>query len=162
MSEATKQLVCQFIEQSVPFNKWLGIHITRFEPGVVEASIPFKDELIGNPFRPALHGGILSAFIDAIGGAAAFSQLSMNDRISTVDLRVDYLRPGRPLGVRCRARVVRLGNRVAAVAAEVWQDDAPDHPIAMGMAVYNVRRGREDATDALPRRADGTSAMEED
>jgi uncharacterized protein (TIGR00369 family) len=129
-----------FIEQHIPFNRHLGLRADHWEDGVARMTLPVRPELVGDPFRPALHGGAIAALIDACAGLAVFSKLDLGTRISTVDMRVDFLRPGRTdLDVVADARVVRLGNRVAVTDIHVHQGD-PDAPIAEGRAVYNVSR----------------------
>lgn len=142
-------LLTQFMEQVIPFNKFLGLKVGSLSAGRCVLLLPWRDELTGDPFRPAVHGGVLSMLVDTAGGLACFSQLmNRSDRVSTVDLRVDYLRPGAPTDLSCAARVVRMGNRVAVARMEVFNGPVPDgheareaEAIATGQAVYNVVRG---------------------
>jgi uncharacterized protein (TIGR00369 family) len=128
-----------FFQQGIPFNAWLGMTVERLEDGECTLRIPFRPELVGDPLRPALHGGVLSTMADAAGGLAVFSKaMSLETRISTVDMRVDYLRPGRLADLWCDARVIRLGNRVAVTTMVVRQAD--DHVPAECRGVYNVVR----------------------
>jgi acyl-coenzyme A thioesterase PaaI-like protein len=65
--------------------------------------------------------------------------------VSTVDLRVDYLRPGSPEDLVCEAEVVRMGNRVAVMRAHVYSGGLPEagadvRPIATAQGVYNIVR----------------------
>jgi uncharacterized protein (TIGR00369 family) len=150
VKQFSHELALQFAEQAIPFNRWMGIRTLKWEPGDVTAMVPFKEDLIGDPFRPALHGGIIAALIDATGGAAVFTRLGPHDRASTVDLRIDYLRPGRPADLYCNAKVVRMGNRVVAVSATAYHEGKEDEPVAMGMGVYNLKRVEG---DALPKGA---------
>lgn len=137
-----------FIEQQIPFNRHLGLQVVRLAVGECIMKIPWQSHLIGDPFRPAVHGGVTSMLADATGGAACFTQLgSPQVRVSTVDLRIDYLRPGPQADLVCHARVVRMGNRVAVVRMRVFSGDLPergsdawDKPIATGQGVYNVHR----------------------
>jgi uncharacterized protein (TIGR00369 family) len=128
-----------FIERRIPFNALLGLKVTRLDRGFAVMEVPFRPELIGDIFRPAIHGGVLSTLIDATGGAAAFTMVDVVDRVSTVDMRVDYLRPGVEDTVIAEAEIVRMGNRVCAVQVRVHQGD-PVQPIALGSVVYNVSR----------------------
>lgn len=137
------ELVRAFMEQQIPFNKVLGIQAPRLEEGFARLEIPFRPELIGDPFRPAIHGGVLSALIDACGGAAAFTMITPPDTVSTIDLRVDYLRPGAPKTLVCESTVTRMGNRVASIDSRVFHPDEPDRLIATGKAVYNVKRAQD-------------------
>ena len=133
-----EQAIIQFFENDIAYNKHLGMRVASLSSGRCQLIVPFADHLIGDPFRPALHGGVLSALADAAGGLAVFSQLDFRkSRVSTVDLRVDYLRPGKGQDIVCDAHVVRAGNRVAVTNMVLWQDD-PEQIIADCRAVYNV------------------------
>jgi uncharacterized protein (TIGR00369 family) len=128
--------------ESVPFMAFLGMRFEILEDGLSLIRIPFRPELIGNPELPALHGGVISALLDTAGGAATWTRIGEHDRVSTVDLRVDYLRPGRPEDILGRARVIRAGNRVAVTELRAFQPGSPEEPIAIGTGVYNIHRRR--------------------
>ena len=136
----TIEMVKQFMELQIPFNKYLGMKVARLERGFCRLEIPFRPEFVGDPFRPALHGGVLSTLIDTCGGAAVWTEIDPGDRVSTVDLRVDYLRPGPLKEIACEATVVRIGNRVGVTEMKAFAVDEPDAVLASGKGVYNVRR----------------------
>jgi uncharacterized protein (TIGR00369 family) len=130
----------KFIEELVPFNKYLGMKIPHVEDGLVRMELPFRPEFIGDAARPALHGGVISTLIDTCGGFAVWSRITLEDRVSTIDLRVDYLSPGAPETLIAEARVVRVGNRVAVVDIRAFQPSDPTRTIATGKGVYNIKR----------------------
>jgi uncharacterized protein (TIGR00369 family) len=130
----------KLIEELVPFNKFLGMKITSADDGFIRLELPFRPEFIGDQSRPALHGGVISALIDTAGGFAVWTKISMEDRVSTVDLRVDYLLPGAPEHLIVDASVVRVGNRVGVVDVRAWQPSNPERTVATGKAVYNIKR----------------------
>jgi uncharacterized protein (TIGR00369 family) len=133
------------LEQVIPFNKFLGITVEEAREGYVRLAIPYRPELIGDATRPALHGGVISTLIDTAGGFAGWTQLAgLEDRVSTIDLRVDYLAPGAPEALVADANIVRVGNRVGVVDVRCWQPSAPTRTVATGKAVYNIKR-KEDA-----------------
>ena len=82
-----------------------------------------RPELVGNPVRQILHGGVISATLDVVGGLAiALASIAAKaeetparhfPNIGTIDLRIDYLRPGRGKFFVATGRVARLGGRVA-------------------------------------------------
>ncbi len=109
----------RFFEEEVPFNRHLGLKVESFSPGHAIMLLPFRPEFVGDPRRPSLHGGILSTVIDACGGLAVWTHFNPEDRISTVDMRVDYLRPAPAADLRVESRVVRMGNRVSVVHTTV-------------------------------------------
>src|SRR3954462_4398313 len=86
----------QISEEFIPFNKFLGLRVLLLERGRGMFEIPFREELVGDPVKRALHGGVISMLADTTGGMAVWSAVPNPDqRVSTIDLRVDYLRPGR-------------------------------------------------------------------
>src|SRR5688500_17659928 len=91
---ALDAVIRRFMEEHIPFNRLLGVRVAELREGYARVEIPFRAELIGNPARPAIHGGVLSALLDLAGGAAAFTMIRPPESVSTIDLRVDYLRPG--------------------------------------------------------------------
>ncbi|NAZ36432.1 PaaI family thioesterase [Rubellimicrobium sp. CFH 75288] len=120
--------------ETVPFVTFLGMGFER-RGDELTAILPFRDELIGNPVLPALHGGATAAFLETAAIVAlAWSQmwdameagaLPAEGRLAlpkTITFSVDYLRTGLPRDAYARARVARSGRRFASVHVEAWQD----------------------------------------
>ena len=120
--------------------QFLGIQFER-RGDELTAVLPFKEDLIGNPLLPALHGGATAAFLevtaiislswvglwaDMESGALETEDLTRETlpRLpKTIDFTVDYLRSGLPRDAYARARVIRSGRRYASVHVETWQDN---------------------------------------
>lgn len=135
------RLVGQFMEQYIPFNQFIGLKITEVSPRRVLWTLPFKEELVGDPQRRALHGGVLASVLDVAGGTVCWaSMLDINTRVSTVDLRVDYLRRGVCEDVVCEANLVRLGRSVGVARMEIFPKSDRTYVIATGQGVYNLVR----------------------
>jgi len=133
--EALRELV----EKWIPFNAFLGMRVAELRNGYACIELPFRDDFIGDPLRRALHGGVLSTLADTAGGIAVWSQLSNgNSRVSTIDLRVDYLRPGKPEVIAVEANVVRQGNRVGVSDMRLFHPSSPTETVATGKGVYNI------------------------
>ena len=129
----------QVMEELVPFNKFLGVRAVEIDRGRVRLEVPFRPEYVGDPLRQSMHGGVMSALADAAGGAAVWSAIDEpRARISTSDMRVDYLRPGRMETLAAEASVVRLGRRVGVADVRLFHPSAPADTIATGKAVYNI------------------------
>src|SRR5262245_3428388 len=110
------------MEEYVPFNRLLGIRGESAGDGRGVLVLPVREELIRDPRRPALHGGVVSSLLDTVGGVAAWSTLGPDESVSTVDLTIDYLEPaglGAPL--RAEGELVRKGNRVCHGRMRVTQ-----------------------------------------
>jgi uncharacterized protein (TIGR00369 family) len=139
----------QVIEELIPFNKFLGIRAERIEPGRALLQLPFRDELIGDFMKRAVHGGVISTLVDVAAGMAVWSALEDPvARISTVDLRVDYLRPGKPHTLLAEAEVVRLGGRIAVADVKVFHPGNEAEPISTGKGVYVIRIPKHASRDA--------------
>ena len=129
--------ILRFVDQ-VPFNKLLGIRGESAGGGRAVLLLPVREEHLGDVRRPALHGGVVSALIDTAGGIAAWSALAQGEAVSTVDLMIDFLEPGRVAGpLRAEAELIRKGNRVCHVRVRVTQDGVL---VAEGRGVYNIHK----------------------
>jgi len=144
MPENNAKRLAEIFESYIPFNKYLGLRCLDIANGSVRVELPYRSDHVGNPEIPALHGGAISATLDTTGGLAVWSQAGPNDRVSTIDLRVDFLRPGRAEPLIAVARVVRLGNRVGVAELRAFHPDSEDRPVAAGMGVYSVKRDNGD------------------
>lgn len=142
-------LLRRWFERGIPFNRFLGMRLAEQARGYCVLHLPWRDEFVGDASRPAVHGGVISTLLDTAGGCAVFTSLDrVEDRVSTVDLRVDYLRPGPAEDLWCSARVVRVGNRVGVARMELHSGGLPNEgepgtPVATGQGVYNVVRRSE-------------------
>ena len=131
-------------EQTIPFNRVLGLRIDSLDLKAPRLRFDMRPELVGNPVRQILHGGVISATLDVVGGLAiALASITRKAEetparhfpdIGTIDLRIDYLRPGRGNFFVATGRVVRLGGRVAVAHTELVNDT--DEQIATGSAAY--------------------------
>ncbi len=122
-----QQRVTAAIER-VPYARFLGLR-AELKGDELTLVMPFGEHLIGNPLLPALHGGVVGALMEV----TALTQLAIASKSATfpktIDIGIDYLRSGRPLDTYARARVVRIGRRIANVQAEAWQNERAQ-PIA--------------------------------
>ena len=137
--DARFEVIRHFMTEQVPFNKVLGIELVSLGEGSATMVIPFRKELLGDPFRPAIHGGVVSALADVVGGTALLTQIKPGERLSTIDLRIDYLRPSGEETLTADAEVIRVGNRVGVVRIQVWSGEERHH-VAEGTGVYQVKR----------------------
>ena len=143
LSSSTKKRGYETLSQlidSIPYISFLGVVFERTDDQI-KAILPFKDELIGNPSLPALHGGSIAAFLE-ISAIVELSWMQIRRQIEaeenvtdfledlrpfflpkTIDFSVDYLRSGLPSDAYAYATVNRAGRRYASVHVEAWQDN---------------------------------------
>ncbi|MEM9432799.1 MAG: PaaI family thioesterase [Pseudomonadota bacterium] len=119
----------------VPYIQFMGVTFDR-RGDELTAVLPFREELIGNPVLPALHGGATAAFLEitaviGLSWSAQWSEIEEGTLLDqavpklpkTIDFTVDYLRSGLPRDAYARARINRSGRRYASVHVEAWQDN---------------------------------------
>jgi uncharacterized protein (TIGR00369 family) len=139
----------QLFEERIPFNAVLGLRIDSLAGEGVTGHLAMRPELIGHYAHQRLHGGVISATLDAMAGLAVMAAIGARHmdetpaerlrrfgKLGTIDLRVDYLRPA--LGDRflLRAEVLRLGSRVATTRMEFA--DGAGKLLATGSSAYIV------------------------
>ena len=138
-------LVGRIFREHIPFNRVLGLEIESDDPAAPKLRFAMRPELVGNARRGVLHGGVISAVLDVTAGFAIMLALGKDPKpglkrifpeIGTIDLRVDYLRPGRGKHFVATARVVRLGKRIAVTHMELENDKG--ELISTGAAAYVV------------------------
>ena len=123
--------VREIFEQKIAFNALLGLQIDDIGGERVHGRIAMRHELVGHFVHNRIHGGVIAACLDAMGGLAVmaaigarhldeppFQRLHRFSKLGTIDLRIDYLRPGIGSHFELRAEVLRLGSRVATTRME--------------------------------------------
>jgi uncharacterized protein (TIGR00369 family) len=142
--KALQALMRKVMEQHIAFNKHLGLRVESFDQHAPKLRFDMRPELVGNPARQILHGGVISATLDVAGGFAIMLSLAADmtgiptsfPNMGTIDLRVDYLRPGRGKHFVATARIVRKGKRIAVTHMELHNDAG--ELIATGGAAYVI------------------------
>ena len=143
------QMLRKLYENKIPFNKVLGLKIESFDIDDVRIKFEMKDAFIGNFVQGILHGGVISAVLDTTGGLTAslgvLQKMAARSpeeigksltKIGTIDLRVDYLRPGKGNYFVSTGAIMRAGRRVSVTRMELYNDQ--DLLIAVGTGTYIV------------------------
>jgi acyl-CoA thioesterase len=118
--------------QKVPFAKLIGIELEEVDAGVVALGLDIREDLKQN--NAVVHGGAVASLIDTAAAFAVISVLPPEERATTVDLTISYLRPLTKGRTRCTARVLRAGRRLIVVSAEV--SDEAGNPAATALTTY--------------------------
>ncbi len=131
-----------------PFGKVLGLSIESLTESGIRFKFPMRNDLVGNSDIGFLHGGVISGVLDATGSVTAWidvisrmkgpftPQRAASVGAFTVDLRVDYLRPGSGEYFVSSCKVLRTGAKIAVTRMEL-QNDA-DQVIAVGTGTYAI------------------------
>ena len=122
-------------ERRISFNQVLGLKVQSLQPGDVRMRLDMRPELVGHYSYGRLHGGVISASLDALGGMALMVALGEKycdenaeqvmhrfGRMGTIDLRVDFLRQGIGSHFIGQAEVTRLGGRIGSTQMRLAND----------------------------------------
>ena len=131
IGEAQKQLARDFFAK-VPYLKLIGMELVDLKPGEAIVRLQMRDEL--RQPQGLLHGGATASVIDTAMAFAAVTCLTENEKASTVDLTIHYLRPVTEGAIVCTAKIVRAGKRLLTVSAEVFNDK--EKLIATAISTY--------------------------
>lgn len=147
--EAMFQQLRDYWNDNMPFNQLIGLKITNFNAQQSEVRFDWQDSLIGNPKQKILHGGVTASALDLAGGAVVAANIIEHltdvtpetlrqslSKLGTIDLRTDYLRPGRGEEFIVTAHIIRNGSKVAVARMEM-HNELGEH-IAFGTGTYMV------------------------
>lgn len=125
----------ELFEQRISFNRVLGIRIESFDAVAPRVSFEMRPDFVGHYLYGRLHGGVISSVLDAAGGFALMCAIAEKfgaddteevllrfARMSTIDLRVDFLRQGIGRRFDAVARITRLGGRIGSIQATLEND----------------------------------------
>jgi uncharacterized protein (TIGR00369 family) len=105
---------------SVPYARLIGLELGKIRPGEVTIHLAVRDELKQN--QGVVHGGAVASLIDTAAAFALLTQLEPDERVTTTDLTIHYLRPASSGRLTATARIVRAGRRLFVVSVEVTND----------------------------------------
>jgi len=116
--------------ERTPYARLLGLSIESIDAhGRLLTRLRFDQTIVGNPNLPAIHGGVIGAFLEM----AAIFQLvreGEGDRLpKPINFTVEYLRSAGPRDAFAQATITKHGRRVANVHVHAWQDD-PERLVA--------------------------------
>ena len=139
----------EIFEKHITFNQVLGLSVKQLRSEQTQIQFDMRKELIGHFAYGRLHGGVISAVLDATGGCAVMVGLAENhpeesasqvierfSRVGTIDLRIDYLRQGIGTCFIATAKVTRIGARISSTQMELHNQEGT--LISTGAASYIV------------------------
>ncbi|MFD1880850.1 PaaI family thioesterase [Paracoccus pacificus] len=136
--DATRNQIARQFINAIPHARALQLELGDLGHGVAEISMPWSENLVGDPRTGVIHGGAVSALMDTCCGAAVMSHPSQPISTATIDLRIDYMRAAKP-GQRIVARAVcyHVTRSVAFVRATAMDDDT-QNPVATATGTFTL------------------------
>lgn len=132
---AEARLVMEGFFHKIPYQERLGLSILGYSFARARVHLPFSPTLIGDPENGFLHGGAITSLVDSTSGLAMLLALPSVQRIATLDLRIDYMRPALSRDVVCESECFRLTRQVGFVRSVVSQEGGDD-AIACGLGTF--------------------------
>lgn len=142
--------ITEYFNEQIPFNKVLGLRVESINPESVSAVFQMRVDLLGHSSRRMLHGGVIAAVIDVTGGLSALmniqddagrnfdARMKKADWLSTLDLRVDFLRPATGNSFIVKGYPLRTSKKIAVIRTELINDE--DNLVAVGTATYHLSK----------------------
>lgn len=115
---------------AIPYAPFLGVEVER-AADAWDCVLPFRDEIVGNARLPAIHGGVLGAFLELTALLRLMDEGGVESVPKPINFSIDYLRSAGPRTTRARADIFKLGRRIAHVHVVAWQEER-DRPVAAG------------------------------
>ena len=136
MTDDVRERMTRGFVMHVPHNHALGMEVLAVGNAVARFKLPWAEHLVGNPDLGVLHGGPITALLDACCGAAVFAALTELTPIATLDLRIDYVKPAETRrDVLARAECYKVTRNVAFVRAVAFHDREAE-PIASAAGTF--------------------------
>jgi uncharacterized protein (TIGR00369 family) len=118
----------------------LGFVFDGLHDGEPRIRVPWREDLVGDPDKGIIAGGLVTTLLDHIGGLAVWTAMEEFQPVATLDLRVDYMRAARPReDLFAQANCFRLTPTVAFVRAWAFETD-PSDPVAAAQSAYVLNR----------------------
>lgn len=120
----------------IPYARMLGVRVEHRPEGML-CVMPFHTDIVGNVTLPAVHGGVVGAFLE-LTALLQLVELAEGERVARpINFSIDYLRSAGPRDTYGRAEIVKHGRRIANVRVIAWQE-SPDKPVAAGIGNFSL------------------------
>jgi uncharacterized protein (TIGR00369 family) len=105
---------------AVPYANFLGLQLGEVRTGEASVHLDIRDELRQN--QGVVHGGAIASLIDTASAFAVLTQIKLDERVTTTDLTIHYLRPATTGRIAATARIVRGGRRLFVLTVDVHDE----------------------------------------
>jgi len=145
MEKFAKKIFTDVVENKIPMAKFIGVKVLEIEEGFVKLLFPYREEFIGDPRTKRLHGGYTATAIDLAGGVASMTYMSSpDDDVATIDMRIDYLRPGRAKDIIAIGKVLSKRRRSIVTEMTIYHPEDETKTIAIGRGVFSIKRKEDE------------------
>jgi acyl-CoA thioesterase len=123
----------QFLHE-IPFNAHVGLKLVRLHKDGVTIECAIRPELLNG--SGVLHGGVTATLADVAVGMALARHLGRPRSATTVEMKINYLRPVAHGKITARSHLVKVGSRLCCGRVEIF--DAAKRPVAAALITYMI------------------------
>ena len=123
--------------QEIPFNAHVGLRLVRLHKDGVTLACQLRPELMNG--SGVLHGGVRATLADVAVGMALARHLGRPRAATTVELKINYLRPVARSKITARSHLVKVGARLCCGRVEIF--DGERRPVAAALVTYMILGG---------------------
>lgn len=134
ISKEREELLRAMVDAS-PFNQYLGLTIEALDEGYARLRMPCREEL--KQLQGVMHGGALAALADSAVAFALATLIDARQRISTIEMKINYLAPVQEGAAIAEARILRKGKRVAVGDVDIFDGDG--RLVAKSLMSYSIK-----------------------
>ena len=134
LSPRFKEAILDWMKTRNPFWALLGIEIVEIRKGWAKLRIPIEEKLtnaIG-----LVHGGAIFSAADSAVGMALAGMINRNENISTLEMKINYMKPAKSGELIAEAKIIHKGNQTAVGEVEVRDEE--QNLISKGLATYAI------------------------
>ncbi|MCI5045078.1 MAG: PaaI family thioesterase [Aquisalinus sp.] len=144
------QNVLEKLERRIAISEmagWLNLAVT-IESGQLIYTLGFDEAHIGNPVIRAIHGGVVSTFLETASWYETYARLPEDVGINVTSVHTNFLRSTTPTDVHASVSIHRLGRRFGFLEATCWQEDR-NNPVATAETGIRIKRPDEKSSLAI-------------
>ena len=104
-------------------SEWMGVELTEKADGKAIARMKAERHVLHADDNPRVAGGVIMALMDFTIHHAMDSMLAPNELHATIEMKLNFIRPGQPGTLRAEARIVNKGSRFAIAEGTIIQED---------------------------------------
>ena len=131
-----KESLLNWMQTKNPFWSLLGMEIVDLKKGWAKIRLPFTDKLANGV--GVAHGGAIFSPADSAVGMALVGLTTRDESISTLEMKINYLKPFTEGEIVAEAKIVHKGNMTAI--GDVVVKDGKGSLIAKGLATYAITK----------------------
>jgi len=103
--------------KNTPFAQNLGMKIVKLKPGYAELSLAYQKK-ITQPYG-FMHGGAIAALADTAAATAIHTLLEPEDKMVSIELKINYLAPVTKGKIIAGAKVIHKGRKTAVTDVDI-------------------------------------------